>query len=632
MAPLLALALLAAPPPEVLIHHNARMALREDRPLEAVKLWLLRNALRSETDRIGPQDGDLRSVTWAALGALGLCPDGLPDDDPAETAGAGLWPLALHNWVVRNRRPPPPAPDGSPFAAFAVGRQQRHVSLHDVLDAAELDALILRRTDCWWQNRIVAEVARPWSELADARVAAQALRWLLRRGLRTIDRDRVVGVAAIEARIFDLDLRLAGIDARDLRRTKREAVDAGRRSGLSRDELRALKRETGDDAPVDRQARRILERSLAWTPEEWLTLSPDRRQYLFAHAAEQGVEQGRRAEVTALALALIDRLAEAGRGAEVQGFVAHVGDDPEARRAVWSGARGARLLALDPASGFRERAPIALHRGVDALGAGRMTEALTDFARALQWAEDSREAPAVSALARRWLSFVAAQFRVTDELLAMLHRTVPRTDYAAILEDQLWHAALNADAESFARALRHPAGRGALMHRAERLRPLAEGDAGAFAEAMLADLEAQPHFALRFLDVFVERLQAREAEVRARYVPLLRRLVQRLEAARVDESGRASRRIDALIDRMRGLADALAPLPTDASPEARAHGLSPDRALFAGSVRLAPTDALPWPFVAPVVQAPSVFTPLELRPEEWWVDGALVYGWRVREP
>lgn len=625
MAALLALALLATPP-EVLVHANARLALREGRPLEAVKLWLLRNAVYSETRRLSPHDGDQRSVTWAALGALGLCPDGYPQDDIGD--GAGLWPLALHNWLLRNRREPPPGPDGSPFAAFALGRQQRHVSLRDVLDAAELDALTLRRTECWWRPRIAARVDAPWADLADPRVAARALRSLLRQSLRTLDPHRVIGRAAIEARIFDLDLRIAGLDASALRTARREAAAHGRRAGLSRAERAALRRDADGGINPDAEAAAILDASLGWTPDEWLTLSPDRRQYLFAHAAERGDA----ARVVPLTLALVDRLAEARRGAEVAGLIAWLGDDPAARRAAWHGDRGARLLALDPETGFRERAPIALHRGVDALAQGQLPDALTSFAQALQWAETSRDAEAVQNLARRWLSFVAAQFRVTDELLAMLQRLVPRTDYALILEDQLWHAALNADRDSFDRALRHPAGQGALAHRAERLRPLAAGDASAFAAALEADLATAPAVAHRFLARFVERVEAADAATRAAHLPLLRRLAEHLEAHRRDAAGRPQRRVDALIERLAALIDGLAPLPADAPAADRARGLDPDRELHAGSVRLAPTDPLPWPFSRPVVQAPSVFTPLVLRPEEWRVDGARVLGWRIHEP
>ena len=38
---------------------------------------------RNQTDRVSPHDEDFHSITWAALGALGVCPDGYPKDDAA---------------------------------------------------------------------------------------------------------------------------------------------------------------------------------------------------------------------------------------------------------------------------------------------------------------------------------------------------------------------------------------------------------------------------------------------------------------------------------------------------------------------------------------------------------------------
>jgi hypothetical protein len=63
-----------------------------------------------------------------------------------------------------------------------------------------------------------------------------------------------------------------------------------------------------------------------------------------------------------------------------------------------------------------------------------------------------------------------------------------------------------------------------------------------------------------------------------------------------------------------------------------ASALAPSSEVYAGSVRLAPSDPLPWPFHAPAVEAPSIFTPLDLSPVEWLDrSGALVFGWRIGE-
>jgi len=632
MALLLALALLTGattPTDQALVYYNARMALREGRPTEALKLWLLRNAIESETGEVSAHDADFRSVAWAALGQLGLCQDGFPEDEP----GAGVWPLALHNWVVRAMRRLPAVAGPSPFEAFAIGRQQRLISVHDVLDGTELRAVRFRRTGCFGGTALLIGLGESWTaELRDKRVTARVLRHLLRRALRTLDPRRTVGRATLEARIFDLNLRLAGLEAKASRRALRREAREGRRTGLSKAEVTDhLATDPGVAIDPDSEEGRILRRSLTWRPEEWMSLSSDRRQFVFAHATRFTRDS---TALRRLQLAMIDRLIEARQGAELQSWIAHLSadDNPGMRTAVWRGARGRRLLALDRDTGFRERAVIALHRGVDFLSVGRLPEALHSMAHALRWADASRRPEETRNLSRRWLSYVAAQFRVTDALLVMLKNVVPRAEYGLVLEDQLWHAALSADRASFERCVRHQVGRGALNRRVHLLRPLAEGDVGAFATTMREHLAESPYFVTRFLRRFLERLQAQDAEVRARHVPTLRHLKELIEEEgdRAAGTKRRRRATLALIEQMRAIVEGLTGVVDHLHEGDKAHALSPEREVFAGSFRVAPSDPLPWPFKVAPVKAPRVFAPVSLRPEEWRDDaGGLIFGWRV---
>ena len=624
----------SAPTDQARVYFNARMALREGRAKEAVKLWLLRNAIESKSGEVSAYDEDFRSVTWAAMGELGLCQDGFPKDDV--DAGVGLWPVALHNWVVGNMRRPPPGAGSPPFAAFKVGRQQRFVSIHDVLDAAELRAAHLHRSSCLGPTLLRIGLGERWmARLSDKPVTARVLRHLLRKALTTLATDRVVGRAVIQARIFDLNLQLTELSARAERRTRRRTARAGRQQGLSAtaiEEMNAL--DVGDAISPDSEEGGILADCLSWTVEEWMSLTSERRQFLFAHAARFKADS---AAARPLTLAVIDRLIEDRLGTELQSWIAHSSakGSQGARRALWLGERGRRLLSLDRETGFRERAVIALHRGVDFLARGERAQALGSLAHALRWAETSRAADKVRNLSRRWLSFVASQFRVTDELMVMLRSVVPRADYAFVLEDQLWNAALGADRRSFESCLGHMVGRGALNRRVEMLRPLAQGDAGLFSVNLEERFAQAPYFAIRFIRQFLERLQAQDAGVRAQHVPTLRRLKLRLEQALEQAHGgkRSHRGVEALIGQIRAIIEGLEGL-TGGFPSAdegdRAHALSPDGEIFAGSFRVAPSDPLPWPFAVAEVDAPPVFTFISLRPEEWRSQsGALIFGWRV---
>lgn len=620
---LLALALLLAPNPglgeQTRIYYNARIALRDGRAADALRLWLLRNTVRYEKRRISAYDADFRSITWAALGTLGLCQDGLATDD-VKQGGAGLWPLAQHNWLVREMRRAPAEDGGAPFDAFTLSTQQRFVSLSDILDAEELGRVQFSRMGCtarlWLLNQI-PELS-VFAKRRDRRANTLILRHLLRVAQSSLAEETVIGRSAIAARIFDLDLRLVALQSRAAQRANRTRRRVQRQLGMTQDS------KARQFAP-DSEPGRILQASLRWPAEEWLTLSSQRRQFLIGHAMRHVTDAQ---TARPLLIAVIDALIEQKAGAEAQNWIAHLTAkaSPADRAVIWQGERGQRLLALDVESGFTERGAIALHRGTHALETGRLDDALALFARAMAWADESGQSEAVRMLARRWLSFVASRFRVTDALLDMLQTALPRSDLRAVLDDQIWHAALQADTASFKRVMARINRRSAGRQRAEWMLPLAQGDADRFVRLLDDAMAESPHRVLRFLQNYLARLQAQSIDVRQVHRPILVRLRPRLNVlaqplgkrAGVRRAGERVTEIDALLDGLSG---------------AMGDTVDPTRRVFAGSLRVAPSDPLPWPFRPLSVRPPPVFTPIELRPIEWRDEaGVLTFGWRVGDP
>lgn len=613
------------PSAETLVYLNARMALAEGDPREAVQLWLLRNAVATRTGSVSVHDPDFRSVTWAALGDLGICPEGLPLDED----GAGLWPLAMHDWFVRGvgRRATPPRP--RPFDAFEVGRQQRFVSIEDVLSASEIAEVTLYRGACLLPRALLLRAGEaPLADPADRQVVARTLLWLLDRAEETLSPDRVRGRSVIAARRFDLHLQLAALAAREARADARSRARRGRTAGLSRASAEALLAEApASTLDPGSPTARILAASAAWPVDEWMALSAERRRFLFRHARTAGVD---RAALDAVALGVIDALAARGEGAEVAAWIGLRTEDPEALpEAVWSGARGARLLSLDAASGFPERGPVALHRGVRALEGGDLPAALRSFGAALRHAPDSAASADVARLARRWLSFVAGQFEVSDALLATLRELLPARESAAVLEDLAWRAAFHADAASFTLLRDRDPGTGALGHRLAFLAPLARGDGPGFDAGLRRALAAGPSEGLRLVDLLLQRLELEDDAVRAAQVPTLLAVESALRPLAAGDA-RDARAVAARVDRCRAIREGAG---AGGSPWAEADGIrsvSPDRAVHAGAVRLAPSDPLPWPFAAEEVAAPSVFDPIALIPVTWRdADGRRVFGWRL---
>jgi hypothetical protein len=618
---LLALALAAEPSDATIVYYNARMALSEGEPLEAAKLWLLRNTLADHTGQVSPYDGDFTSVTWAALGEMGVCQDGLANDDE----GAGLWPLAMHNWVVSQMGRRTRASRPRPFDAFAVGRQQRFVSIGDVLSASEMKELSLFRGRCL-RPKLALTLAgeSPKADLSDRMVAARLLLSLVDKAEETLRDRQVRGRSALAARRFDLYLQLAALSAREARQEARAEARRGRQRGLSRESAQAMLEEAPDYAfgPTS-PAAEVLRDAVTWAPDAWMALSAERRRFLFIHARAYG---GDPAALDAVALGVIDALIAAGDGAELQQWIGLRTVDPDAAaRAVWADERGQRILAMDDASGFDERAVIALHRAVHQLEGGDLSSSLRSFAYALQRAPGSTASDDVARLSRRWLSYVAGRFALTDELLRTLRELVPAPDYAVILEDLLWRAALHADPEAFARGLANQPSRGAIERRLTLLTPLARGDVGAFQRGLRAGMAASPAETTRFIGLLLQRLELEEPDVRAAHHPTLVQVEALLET--VDDDGRQARVVAGLLDRSRALRDGIDGGGDQDGPRA----FSPDAEIFMGSVRLAPADPLPWPFRAADVPAPSVFEPFELLPEAWRdADGDRVLGWGIR--
>ena len=614
------------PSQHTLLYYNARMALREGDASEATRLWLLRNALEAQTGRVSPHDQDFRSITWAALGELGLCQDGLNKD----TDGAGLWPLALHNQIVRTLSRRTLGKRASAFGGFEVGQQARVVSISDVLNARELSALELARGRCLRPRlALIAAGETPLADLGDRQVAARLLRSLLERARETLATDRVRGQSVILARLFDLDLQLSALAAREARQQSRELGNLGRQLGLSRPAV-AVMREEAPTSTLDPSsaAAAVLRNSLGWSPDEWMALSPDRRLYLFQAARGFGLPEPR---LHALGLDILDRVIAEGDG---EGAARWIGmltpTEGGAVMEIWSGERGARLLALDPDSGFSERATIAAWRGVDQLSRGDLPGALRSVAYARSHAFESQAAGTLDGLTLRWLSYVASQFEVTEDLLATLAELVPRRDYGVLLEDLMWCAAFHADLRSFDTGMANQMGRGALERRLGLLRPLAGGDVRAFIAQIRAGLTDAPNETLRFLGQLTARLELEDGDVRGaqlRTLVLMRGLLEPL--TRVD--GQQGRAASALVDRALSIEQGLGGLPAAASARDQARVLEPGAEVFAGNVRLAPVDPLPWPFRAADNPAPSVFLPMSLVPVEWRdPSGALVFGWSIR--
>jgi hypothetical protein len=619
---------------------NARVAAEQRRPTDVLRLWFTHVA--SPSEKAAKAEGDLRSVLWWAVAHGGLCPGGLTADSAhigagKPAGGAGLWPVALHNFTVgslserraRGRDVPPP------FEAFTRGRQARKVHHDDVLSASEIKSFTSAQGPCSARDYALAlpflrNSGEEYEGEKDRVLLARAMQLFLLKGLETLDARKVVGIPVIRARIFDLTLYL--MDALGRSSSRREA------------QLEPLENRGADtrSTATDSFAREIA----AWDLEDWLLLTPERRLFLWNLAsprfAKETPEVSRR---ESLVLPLLDAALSRRNGREVTAWIAHLDtidsfSSPDSRkplrRLVWSGERGQRLAALEPSNGFRERAIVLLHRGVEHIEAGRTREALRDLAQAIATSEESSTAETLRVQTRRWLTYVLGTYEVKDDVLSVLQETLPREDAAVVQEDLAWRAAFRADARSFESLTSDTRIRTAARRRLERVAPLSKGQGDAFVKKLDTDFNDDPQNTSRDLDAFLTRVEREDPEIRARIGKLLvdvRKVVTVARARLEKEEGG--------LRRARTLADLL--LRLDALTQADdVRSLAPSASVFAGRIRATPEGDLPWPFLPPDTQPPTVFAPLILTPVDWRVtasdknaeladDRGIVAGWRISE-
>jgi len=480
-----------------------------------------------------------------------------------------------------------------------------------------------------------------WVDMKDRLSVGLMMRDLLELADTTLDKDKVQGRALLQTRRFDLDAALTRLTAARVRTSDNLLDQALRVAGISEGGTLLLQQQRLGEFRRSSSSE-LWRKAMTWTAADWLSLSEQRRLALFADA-----DAGLKSDETRLrvVLMMVDALLEgsampAGRELESWlGFAStttRVERDTRVQRdtraalieRVTSGRRGERLLALEPSTGFRERSVIALHRGVQFLRTGDTLEALRSFAFALGHSEESSDAESVHRLSQRWLSFVLSQYATSDEVITIVERFVPPSDFNTIVESMVWRAAFHADVDSFERVGRAVRKNGTLQRTVTLLRPLARGDAGAMWKGVEDGGTANGTYV--FAQRLIEQLSLEPLDVRANNRLTLEVAGTVLQSIDAKAGSSLQKKVRALEQRTQALRDAIGQY--DQSIAGRVEAGAPDAEAYAGSVRLAPADPLPWPFVAPRVTPPSPFAPVVLTPVEWRLGSSdLVYGWSLHE-
>jgi hypothetical protein len=606
-----------------LIFRNARQAYTESGPTTVLQHWMLNRAIEHRDNRISPFAAPFQSLLWASMGMSATCVDNIPDD----TSSAGIWPIAMHNWLVRSLHQKNAREGVTPFSAFEVGEQQRFVSFDDVLSRDEL-----LRTSYYFAGCSAAPIALQRAGFSkapldpgDRKTTARVLRYFLRKAKDTHRPEMVRGTKLLDARIFDINLFLTEMARRE------------KRSEKALPEKRPSEKEVIEEQERAREENATVSGTAQWTTDDWLRLTPERRLFLFTEAQKRGSDPAR---MEGQILKIIDKLIEDRRGGEILDWISLLNAEKDIKKhsLIWKDERGSRLLGLAVDSGFTERATIALYRGNHFLEQGNSKEALRSFALAAKYATESPNAEILAALARRRISFLVGTYETDAEVLSTLRALLPREDLPQILEDLGWRAAFRHDFRSFEHSMidygrAHSASRLRMTH----LTSLAQGKVGQFQQEVAILLANEPYTALRFLRVFTERLEAEDQAQRLKMVPTMRCfqkiLAEMTYAKSAKNTGqRQSRAAAELLARYEALLHGAEQVGNPSDIDERARTFGPSAEVFAGSLRVAPTDKLPWPFPRKEYRSPNIFLPIKLTPSDWNKDNSTaIFGWELGE-
>ena len=605
------------------VHANARLALRDDYPDETLKLWFLQNSLESTSQEAGPYGDDFHSLAWTALSRLGICAEGLAKD----SKGAGIWPVAQHNLMLKMLRKPPLTSRLTPFDAFQLGYQQRFVGIYDVLNRDEIAALRFRSNFCLTPYLEKAEIWDfPWSD-NDLRVTrAIVLKRLLQDALTTTANPKVRGQAVLSARIFDLNLYLIDQVERERRRARSEQARAGKTAQFSPKAVRDMThpRERAFIG-AEREQEEILEQSSKWQTAEWLQIEPERRLYLFMRTAEFHQNS---MNLDKLLLELIDVFIARKDGQSLNHWlgVYHELSDGDRRREIWSGQRGQQILQLGPEEGFQEQAVIHLHQGIHAIQTGDYLAGFKAFAESIAVADTSTHPDKVRNLALRWIAHTAGQFTLDKTLLSILEKSLPKLERIEILESLLWQAAWSGDEAAFKLGEKQLARRRAATERMATIRPLASGDIKMLIRNLKQVSAQRPSAAIKIVEVLLQTFERQTLERRRAHRTTLTALNRYLDWLIGKQDQRSfERRLTRLEDQLDSISLGLDNL---SDSDRVLQETSPYSTTFIGSVKLAPTDTPPWPFRVPSIKRPNPFSPIQLTPVEWRSkENELVMGW-----
>lgn len=576
---------------------EARRAAANDRLEDIFRLKLLLNSMFLPRSAMShPTWQSFASYLWYAFDGLRLCPEKLV----ADSAGAGLWPLVVHNRIAGQQRPNIRTRGKLQHAdlkPFKKGRQERNISITSSVTLAEWQSVrVTKGGDCDVRDFVVNVANNPGALTADNTLAA-----LLRQkaattvGLSELSKDRWQ-LLRVQAELRLLEFANENIDW--------QVVDGQGTLAARILNLHLWLADKVAGVSENPEVLATLARFAAMTYQEWLALPVGQQELIFPKVQKILPQPDKRRSLIEAAIA---QSAQSGDGAGAARWLGWLGDlePPKLRRPLAIGLLH-ELLPLDQAHGFAEGGFVRLELAKRAWRAGEVTPTLRYLADALRRAPESAHAAEFHGYIKDFLTYIVATYRLDQNMLALLMTYLPLEYLADIGEVAVWRAAFLGDSWLFA----------AKQDRFWQLAGARLGRQRGFlrdlSQRRLEKLMAEYRVALRQREfrslgrmlALLTNLEKQDPQTIARFQPLVVAVVRATEAY---ENGK--QRLTSLPRKILEFGRRLAPMNDGRDDQLRQ---LKGQNVAIGGIALMPFEAHFWPFEVPALQSAVVFEPIVL--------------------
>ena len=376
----------------------------------------------------------------------------------------------------------------------------------------------------------------------------------------------------------------------------------------------------------------ILSKALNWTPEEWSSISPERRFHLLTVLESEKLLTQEQFEH--LCIRLIDGFIHLNEGEEVSSLLSFLQVEKKIKiqKLIWNGERGEKLIHLGQESGFQEQSLIAIEKALLNYKKNKIAESIKYFATALQKSHISEREKEYQALSLKWIRYISKNHEFTDDLLKTLHSILREEVRKGVFYDLAWTALFYRDVKSFDNLVATMKKRSRNTRNLKLLRPFAQGEIHVGLTQLQALFKDSPRRGLKLMLKYLEFLKKEETSTQLQQHRVLLEFKKLLQQVLDFEDLPNSYRKKKIPETVQALSQILLGQNALLGRNTSLKDAHSSGAIFSGTLTAEPPMSLSWEFLAPRVPSPDWQEAFRITPWEYQSkSGKIVFGYRLED-